>query len=91
MPNSFDTITTMRNIIRQLRQTEIQNANLAGNWANEEIKQAAALNNNIGNVPEMAGKADRLAGILQQIYNSANGASQQLDNLERLLNELDNG
>ncbi len=90
MPNTYDTITTMRNIIHQLKQTEGQNANLAGNWAHEEIKQAAALNNNIGSVPELAGRADQLAGILQQIYNSASSASKQLDDLEKMLNELEN-
>ena len=78
----------MRNIIHQLRQTQIQNANLAGKWAHEEIKKAADLNNNIGNIPELVQRADQLAGVLQEIYNSASSASWQLDNLEKMLDGL---
>ncbi len=88
MSNPYDSIVTMRNIIHELRQTQIYNANLAGKWAREEIKQAADLNNNIGNVPELAQRADQLAGVLQEIYNSASSASWKLDNLEKMLDGL---
>jgi hypothetical protein len=88
MSNPYDSIVTMRNIIHQLRQTQIQNANLAGKWAREEIKQAADLNNNIGNVPELAQRANKLAGVFQEIYNSASSASRQLDNMAKMLDEL---
>jgi hypothetical protein len=72
-----------------LRQTEIQNSSLAGNWYQKEIKQAANLNNNIGSVPEMAGHANQLAGVLQQFHGSANHAVFQLENLEQMLDELE--
>lgn len=88
--NAIDTIRVMRSIIHNLRQTEIQNAGLASNWAHEEIKQAAELNNNIGNVPELAQSANQLAGVLHQFNNSANQAASQLGNLEKMLDELEN-
>jgi hypothetical protein len=86
--NAVGTIHVMRSIIHNLRQTEIQNADLASNWAHTEIKQAAELNNNIGNVPEMAQNANQLAGVLHQFNNSANQAAFQLGNLEKMLDEL---
>ena len=88
--NAINTINVMRSIISNLRQTEVQSAGLANHWAHEEIKQAAELNNNIGNVPEMARHADQLAGILHQFDNSANQAAFQLGNLEKMLDELEN-
>ncbi|HEX3045760.1 MAG TPA: hypothetical protein VHY08_13465 [Bacillota bacterium] len=90
MPGSaINTISMMRNVIRNLQQTESQNANLAGNWAQAEVKQAAALNNNTGSVPEMASHSNQLAGILQQFHNTANHAAFQLGNLEHMLDELE--
>ena len=79
----------MRSVIQNLQQTEFQNANLAGNWAQTEIKQAAALNNNMGSVPEMAGHANQLAGVLQQFHNTASNAASQLGNLGHMLDELE--
>ena len=80
----------MRSIINDLRQREFQNANLADNWAYDEIREAAALNNNIGNVPEMAGRAKELAGVLRQFNNTANHAALQLGNVEKMLDDLEN-
>lgn len=88
--NAFNTIQAMRNIINDLRQTEFQNATIADNWAHEELKEASDLNNNIGNVPEMARHDQQLAEVLHQINHSENKAVQQLDNLTRMLIELEN-
>jgi hypothetical protein len=85
----INTISMMRNVIQNLRQTEVQNSGLAGNWYQEEIKQAAALNNNIGSVPEMAGHANQLARVLQQLHDSSSHAAFQLGNLEQMLGELE--
>ncbi|HEX3047228.1 MAG TPA: hypothetical protein VHY08_20915 [Bacillota bacterium] len=87
--SAINTISMMRNVIQNLRQTEVQNSGLAGNWAQAEIKQAADLNNNTGSVPEMASHANQLAGVLQQFHNSANHAAFQLGNLEQMLDELE--
>lgn len=88
--SATDTIQIMRNIIRDLRQTELQNARLAGELSQEEVRTAAALNQNIGNVAELAAKDRRLAGALHDFADAGTHAAQQLAQLETMLDQLGN-
>ena len=83
-----DKIQIMRNIIWDLRRTELQNARLAGELSQQEVRTAAELNQNVGNVKALAEQNRQLAGALQRFETDGTQAAQQLANLETLLEQL---
>ncbi len=84
------TLQTIRNVVNNLRQAELNNANLAQQLFHQEASEAADLNVNIGNAPEMAQKDKRAADLLNQFTEAENHAVQQLDLLDQMLVNLQN-
>jgi hypothetical protein len=82
------TIQTMRKVVDSLRQSEQNNSNLAQQLFQQEVSEAADLNNNIGNVPEMAQRDKKAANILHQFADVEKNAVQQLDLLDKMLVDL---
>ena len=82
------TIQTIRNVVDSLRQSELNNANLAQQLFHQEVTEAADLNRNIGKVPDMAQRDKKAADILYQFADAEKNAVQQLDLLDQMLNDL---
>lgn len=86
-PNTLD---VMKNIIDGLRRNELQNAGLAIRLSEEQIQTASRLNQNIGNVAELAQNAQELAGTLRQFADAENNAAVQLGKLAEIVASLGN-
>jgi hypothetical protein len=82
------TIQTMRKVVDSLRQSELNNSNLAQQLFQQEVSEAADLNNNIGNIPDMAQRDKIAADILHRFADAEKNAVQQLDLLDKMLVDL---
>ena len=78
----------MKEIVQGLRQSELANRDLANRLSQQEVKNAANLNQNIGSIPDLARQANQMAADLKQIANNGDNAVQQLAKLEQMVDEL---
>lgn len=82
------TLEIMMEVIHGLRQSELTNMELANRLSHQEVRNAANLNQNVGNVSDLAQQANQAAASLKQIANNEDNAVQQLAKLEQMVAEL---
>lgn len=84
------TLQSMRNILNQMRQQELNNAEMAQELsAMESANQNMLTGGGTVNAQMLAGKEGQAANNLGQLANEENGAAQQLAQLEQMLSELE--
>ena len=86
--NVNQTLQSMRSIISNLRQSEINNANMAQQLSAQEAQNASLLNSN--NAAALAQKESQAANVLTQFANAERNAAHQLEQLDRMLVDLQN-
>lgn len=85
------TLQSMRNVLNQMRQQELNNAEMAQELsAMEAANQDMLTSGGSVNAQMMAGREGQAANNLGQLANAENGAAQQLAQLDQMLSELEN-
>lgn len=88
---AFQTLESMKNVLRQMRQQELNNAEIAQELsASENSNQNLLSNSGVPQLQSMAAKEGMAASALNQFNAAESRAASQLSQLEQMVSELEN-